>query len=588
MLRDVLRSIAGYRLALGAVIALAIVEALLSALSVTALIPVGGAFIAGGDSAAESPVQWPLSEVASVIGAGPVPALLLLASLLVAKVAVSLTRTVLTAHIKRRIWQRWARRLVETFLFMPYRSWLRQDSGQLINLLGGELTRATSVLSSFVSMLTHLFSFLMLFLSMIIVDWRIVAAASVVGVFLHFFGLRRLGRRARRYGEQAVSFARAATGLVAETVHALKDIRLLRAEGRRLTEVDKAVAKTTNNDYHTTILQAVPTNAVELLLAAVIALMAVILLAAAPDSVAPATLPVMLYFLVGLFRMSSYAANVATLNVKLVSRYPSLLAVIRGMKGERDAALVDKLGAEPTQEEIERWRPRSGFAFHDLSVSHDDKRIVGNVNLTLPLGSVTYLFGPSGSGKSSIADTLARLHEPAPGTLLVDGRDALSVPVAVWRSLIGYVSQEPLLFSGSLLENLQMGRAQASSVEAKEALSAAGALDFVEALPQGLDTHLAERAKTISGGQKCRIAIARALMRRPSLLILDESMGGVEVALEADIIQRLRNMPDLATLIISHRWDNAHLADQVATLDAGSLHVTQPVAPSPKTAIEAS
>ena len=572
--REILAQLAGYRLALVGVMGLSILEALFAALSITALIPVAGAFVqSGADEAAEG-APWPLGELNGLAGDDPVTALLILAALLGAKVAAALTRVVLMAHIRRRLWRRWTHRLVERFLQMPYRRWLRQDSGELINLASNEMRRAITVISISVNLVTQALSILLLFTSLAVVDWRVSLVAVAGGGILYFGGLRHINRAARRHGMVAVGLARAVAGLVAETMRAVRDIRLLNAEGRRLDDVDEVVARSTNNDFRVTLLNVIPSSAVDLLLALLIVAAALAALAAGDGGPDAAFLPLLLYFLVALFRLTAFAASVATLYVKLSNFYPSLAAVLRALSvDDAEQWGEDAPAAGLAHAEVEAWRPSKGFGLRDLTFAYDGRPVLDKLSLDLPHGSLTYLFGPSGSGKSSLADVVARLHDTSAGTLLIDGRDSRDVPLSAWRQLVGYVSQDPVLFSDTLHGNLVLGREDIARADVSAALDLVGMNDFVRGLDDGLDTPLAESGRNLSGGQKCRIAIARALLRDPSLLILDESTNGLEPALEAAILRRLRAHRDLTILVISHRRDNADAADQIATIERGSIRI---------------
>lgn len=552
------------------VLGLAVVEAVLSAISIAALIPVGGSVIPGG-SAENAP--WPLNTIVKLVGDHPPALLATLAGLLLAKVAVGFGRIALTAHIRRRVWRRWANRLVAGSLLMPYKTWLKKDVGELINLVGNELKRGTSLITTGVGFITQILSFLALLLALLLVDWRVVAGATLLGLFAYHFGMRKVTKRARHYGTKAVKLARNAANLVSETMQGTRDIRLLRAEEKRLSDVDDVVHRSTDNDFKLAILQAIPANAVELGLAAALLAAGVMIGFTGENAYGASLLPVLLFFIVALFRLSAYAAALSTVQVKIVGRWPSLVSVLSAMESTTDGDGTAPRHEIPTAEVCAAYKPKEGFFVRNLSFQHGKTAVLERVDLDLPLGTVTYLFGPSGSGKSTLADLLARLHELPEASLFVDERDACEIPIEVWRSLVGYVSQEPVLFAGTLADNIVVGRPDASDAEIEAALLAAGALEIAENLPARLATHLAERGKNLSGGQRCRIAIARALIRDPKLVILDESTGGIESALELDIVRQLRKRPDLAVLVISHRRENVGEADQVISLNGGRLRV---------------
>lgn len=573
MVLNFFSKIHGYRLAFSIIIILSILVAVVDMMSITALIPVSESMIGKSNDI----LPWPLSAIVDVTGGGPYKLLFFIGVMLLIKVFFNVLNVVLTSYVKLRMWNRWARGLVEQQLYMPYREWLGQDSGNLINLSTRELINATSFFASYASLLTQVFSFVMLVGAMILVDWRVVVIGFFLGVAIYFL-LRPVNRLAQRNGELGVQYARSTASIISETIQGGRDIRLLRAETRRLEEVGDSVALMTRNDFQGRLLQEIPTNGAEVLLGVLLVALGFIVGAGDDSGRDIVSLPTLLFFLVSLFRLSVYAANVSSIWVKLVKRYPSFLAVVNALRAPGDTHDDGEFTSVCSRQEVEAWRPRFGFSLTGLTFAHTGQEVLRKVDLDLPLGSVTYLYGASGSGKSSIADVLARLHEPGPGALFLDGKDASDVPMCAWRGLIGYVPQEPVLFSGTMLENLRVGCPGASREDVAEALAKAGAEEFSKDMLQGRDAVLLERGRNLSGGQRCRLAIARALLRKPSLLILDESLGGVEISLEKDIMARLRAIEGLGVLVISHRKESAVFADQVAVLDGGMLSVTKELA----------
>lgn len=570
-LRSLWRHLCGHRALTAAVFLLALLEAFFSAASISALIPVSGSILQPGNSQS---VPWPLGWLVAVVGSDPARLLLLLAALLVTKVIIALLKVALTAHLRRIVWQSWSLKLVKRFIFMPYSQWLKQDSGELINLVGYEVNRCTSLLSVAISVATNLLSCAMLILALLLADWRVVVVGLCGVGLLYIFGMRRINLHAARYGALAVQLARVSAGLLSETMQGVRDIRLLGAEKKRLTDVEEVVRKSTNNDFHLSLLQAIPANAVELVLAIVVLCAALVLMI--PNfSITASAFPIIIFFVVAIFRLSTYAASLSTLHVKLVGRWPSMITVLNALNDEANRDHRDGVfdGDVVPEHQYLNLRPLEGFSIRELTFRHNDRVILDSVSLDLPLGSVTYLFGPSGSGKSTLADLVARLHEPPTGALLLDRFDATKLPIEVWRKIVGYVSQDPVLFSGTLHDNVAIGMPNTSEDDVANALIEAGAEDLLSREGGGLYRMLSERGRNLSGGQRCRIAIARCLLRKPALIILDESTGGLEGDLELDIVERLRRRADLAVLIVSHRHEAATAADQVVSIHAAKIQV---------------
>jgi ABC-type multidrug transport system fused ATPase/permease subunit len=198
--------------------------------------------------------------------------------------------------------------------------------------------------------------------------------------------------------------------------------------------------------------------------------------------------------------------------------------------------------------------------------------VVLGLDLELKRGERVALVGPSGAGKSTVANLLLGFWRPTSGRITADGRDLATASLASWRAQLALVTQEPVLFAGTVAENLRQGRPAATEAELRAALTAAGALAFVEALPKGLDSPVGERGALLSGGQRQRLALARALVRGAPLLVLDEATSSLdsesELAVERGLDQLLQGR---TALIIAHRLSTIRRADRIAVLDQGRV-----------------
>uniref|UniRef100_A0A8C9IJ11 ATP binding cassette subfamily B member 10 n=1 Tax=Piliocolobus tephrosceles TaxID=591936 RepID=A0A8C9IJ11_9PRIM len=201
--------------------------------------------------------------------------------------------------------------------------------------------------------------------------------------------------------------------------------------------------------------------------------------------------------------------------------------------------------------------------------------IFQDFSLSIPSGSVTALVGPSGSGKSTVLSLLLRLYDPATGTISLDGHDIRQLNPVWLRSKIGTVSQEPILFSCSIAENIAYGADDPSSVTAEEVqrvAEVANAVAFIRNFPQGFNTVVGEKGVLLSGGQKQRIAIARALLKNPKILLLDEATSALDAENEHLVQEALDRLMDGRTvLVIAHRLSTIKNANMVAVLDQGKI-----------------
>ena len=219
-------------------------------------------------------------------------------------------------------------------------------------------------------------------------------------------------------------------------------------------------------------------------------------------------------------------------------------------------------------------RPAGDIEFRHLTFAYGDRVVLHDISARIPAGTATAIIGATGSGKSTLLSLLPRLHEPPRGTVFVDGVDVLDIPLPVLRGAIGMVPQEPFLFSATIAENIAFGAsAEGSDRNRIEAVAALARLDKDLAdFPKGYDTTVGERGITMSGGQKQRTAIARALAVDPRILILDDAMSAVDTYTEEEILSRLATvMRERTTLLVSHRVSTVRHADQILVLDDGRI-----------------
>jgi len=204
--------------------------------------------------------------------------------------------------------------------------------------------------------------------------------------------------------------------------------------------------------------------------------------------------------------------------------------------------------------------------------SRPDDAALEGFTLDVRPGETVALVGPSGAGKTTVFQLLLRFYDPQAGSIRLDGVDVRDADPVEVRRRLGLVAQDPVIFSANAWENIRYGRPDATDAEVRAAAEAAHALEFLETLPEGLDTFLGEKGVRLSGGQRQRLAIARAILRDPPILLLDEATSALDAESERMVQDALdRLMKGRTTLIIAHRLATVLNADRIVVMDRGQV-----------------
>lgn len=249
---------------------------------------------------------------------------------------------------------------------------------------------------------------------------------------------------------------------------------------------------------------------------------------------------------------------------------------------ERGAASMDRMNAVLNEKpeifdgEQVKWGMKNiegGIEFRNLNFDYPDGTpVLKDINLKIARGMTLAIVGGTGSGKSTLVNLIPRIRQAERGTIFIDGVDIQDIPLNVLRSNIGFVEQEPFLFSDYLRNNITYGLEAADDEEVKAAAHSADLLAQIEEFPDGLETFLGERGITISGGQRQRSALARAIIIKPKILILDDAFANVDTQTEDTILRRLDEiMKNRTTILISHRISTVKNADHIIVLNDGSI-----------------
>jgi ATP-binding cassette subfamily B protein len=260
-------------------------------------------------------------------------------------------------------------------------------------------------------------------------------------------------------------------------------------------------------------------------------------------------------FDVGNFFVRGLRAVVSVKRLTELEEHPSMIDAAQAMTGHRQ-------------------KPRGHVAFDRVSFSFpgSDKRILEDITFSVEPGEQVSLVGRVGSGKSWLVRMIPRLVDPGEGSVKLDGVDLREYDVRTIREVIGYVPQEPILFSDTVENNIRFGREDVDGETIDWAIDVSQLREDLAALPRGLETRIGVRGMSISGGQKQRLALARALVGKPRILILDDCTSALDARTEAALWDRLHQvMPELTAFIVTHRHATLELADDIIVLDQGRI-----------------
>jgi len=258
--------------------------------------------------------------------------------------------------------------------------------------------------------------------------------------------------------------------------------------------------------------------------------------------------------------------------VKDLSKFNN--AVQRGLAAtDRIFNIIEKPSEIPEDPEaVELSGESHRVVFDDVSFKYEDERVLKNINLSVAAGEVLALVGMSGGGKTSLVNLIPRFYDVTAGSIRIDGIDIRKATLASLRRQIAIVTQEPILFNESVHYNIAYGRLDASEEQVRGAAKAAYAYDFISNFPAGFETNIGELGTRLSGGEKQRICIARALLKDAPILILDEATAALDTGAEKVVQQALENlMYGRTTFVIAHRLSTVRNADRIIVLEGGEI-----------------
>jgi ATP-binding cassette, subfamily C, bacterial len=483
---------------------------------------------------------------------------LLLAALVWLKAGINLVVSRRLGKIGALIGQEIRQRLLQALVNAKWSHFTTQPVGRFVAAATSEANWAATAFRSALqtieqAMRTAIYCVVALFMG-----WQIALVSIAMGVLMGL-SLRSLTRASRRSGRERQLAMRS---LVVELNDVLAGFKPLKAMHRHtgligeLIRDAKRLRKAVNGMVASETLSLGLPDLIQTYLLATGAYLAAVVLGAPIDSIMVAG--------VISFQLMSTIARVRRQITQLAQADITYWALIDTITGVEQAAEHREGTRVPTLS--------TGCELRNVSFSYGRGPVLTDVSLQIPAGGITTLVGQSGSGKTTIADLLLGLYGPDSGTVSVDGVDLRDLDIAQWRSMIGYVPQEIILFNDTIMANVGLGDAAIDEERVRGALVASGLGPLLAELPDGLDTLVGERGFKLSGGQRQRVALARALVNQPRLLILDEATSALDPKTEEEICTAVAAQAGHTTVLaITHQPSWVERADCIYMVEDGRV-----------------
>ena len=433
-------------------------------------------------------------------------------------------------------------------------------TGDLMSRITGDASTLQNIVTStFIDLMFNLITFLGMFAFIIYINWRlttlIVIVLPFVGMLLSF-----AGKKLRQAGHNVQEHLADITATAQEAFSAVRVVRSFANEDAELERFREAGRGNYEALLQSVSVQGILAGVIEVFL---IAALAVVFRVGGMSVIDGELTPGELISFVG------YIAFM----VQPIRSVMNQMGYIQ--TGIASAERICQIMSVPVEEDTsghEHIAVRGRVTFQDVSFSYDRQEILHGINLDVEAGGKIAIVGPTGSGKSTIADLIPRFYEPSAGKILIDGRDISEFGLKDLRRQIGIVPQECVLMRGTVAFNIAYGLDAVDMARVKEAAEIADISAFIETLPESYGTLVGERGVTLSGGQRQRIAIARAVIRDPRILILDEATSSLDTASELAVQKALNQaMKGRTSIIIAHRLSTIRNADRIYVLHEGKF-----------------
>ncbi len=560
-LRDYLATIwavAGGRLLAG--MGLTALAGLTEGLSLVILIPLVAIAMPGGSGVLR---DLPLiGETLARWSPDLVTLLIIFIALVVAQALLSRAKTLFNQRTIQDVSARLKTRLFESISYARWEALHNRRSSDINHALTHDIDNVMGSIGSVLAIVQACLMLAIYLVLALLISWPMALFAFIIGGAL-FLALYPLRRRANRHGKRLIAMYQDQNATVLEFIGSIRLAKLFAAEDRQVREYSGNVGRIRGAVLDFAALSTWGGVFFQIGAALVAALFVYLAIAVfALDFARLATLLVVFARIAP--RFSAIQENVQT----FLTEAPAFANY------RRNADHFDAHREEPARSETTAPPLQDSIVLTNVGMTYSGAETpsLRDVTLEIPKGQIMAMIGPSGSGKSTLADIMAGLFAPTAGTMTIDGNAIDASNRRAWRSTVASVPQESQLLHATLASNLRLGNAQATDAEIWEALERANIAELVRGLPDGLDTVAGDRGTRFSGGERQRFALARALLRKPQLLILDEATSALDWENQRMIVAAITALRGELTIVtIAHRPSLVAFADHVVALENGRI-----------------
>jgi len=450
-------------------------------------------------------------------------------------------------------------------LALPVSYYDRTKSGNVISLIVNDVSNINgSMTSTFDKIIVEPLRLLFFIAMLFIINWKFTLAIFVIFPVLGYM-IVVIGRTVRRRSKRVMEHMANLLSVLHETVNGIRVVKMFGTLGAETAKFSEENKRFVRQSFRSSYIGALASPITEVMGVVVV----VILLWYGGQQVLGAGgfgAEDFTRFLIFLFSIFTPLKEISRLNTTLQSGFASADRVFAALDSAVEEGAADDAGtAAPFNNKIELSNVTFNYPMCEETV-------LKGISFEIRRGSITALVGSSGCGKSTTLDLLPRFYDATGGAIRIDGADIREIPLPRLRKLFGIVSQETFLFNDTISNNIAYGVKNAERESIISAAKAANAWEFIEKMPNGLDTVIGERGVMLSGGQRQRLSIARALLLNPPILILDEATSSLDTESERLVQAAINNvMENRTVLVVAHRLSTIRHADQILVLESGKI-----------------